>query len=154
MAKFDRQYPSTLDAGNQALDDLLDWLTAHNLDGAPARALSLAVSEAFTNAVVHGNALDPAKKVRLKLDINESRIRADIQDQGQGGVHQIESRRPSSQLDEGGRGIDLIKVYADTCRFTELDGGGLQVTMEFQIDDKLCSDKRIPQGGYNGNSDA
>lgn len=136
MAAFNRQYPSTLDAGNLALDDLLEWMAAHELEGAPARALSLAVSEAFTNAVVHGNGMDPNKLVYLKLDINESRIRADILDEGQGGVRQIESRQPSGELDEGGRGIDLINVYADTFRFTELEAGGLQVTIEFKRDKK------------------
>ena len=54
-----------------------------------------------------------------------------IVDQGMGGLKRIESRRPSRELDEGGRGVDLIRHYADSCQFKETDDGGLQVTICF-----------------------
>lgn len=145
MTAFERQYPSTIDAGNLALDDLLDWLEEQRIEGAPARAISLAVSEAITNAVVHGNGQNPAKIVGLHLGINDCRVRADILDQGQGGIERIESRKPSGDLDEGGRGIDLINVYADSCSFTELESGGLQVTLEFEVEKNDVSIKRVPK---------
>ena len=131
MARYCKTYASTLEAGNEALDDVLRLLSENGVDESVRRAVSLAISEVFTNAVVHGNGGDPSKTVSLELLINESRISADITDQGEGGVHQIDARQPSAETDEGGRGIDLINHFADACSFSDLEGGGLKVSLEF-----------------------
>lgn len=113
------------------LDDLLRSLTECEIKDDLRHAISVAVSEAFTNAVVHGNREDSAKLVILRLEVNDRQITADIVDQGLGGLKRVESRRPSRELDEGGRGVDLIRHYADSCQFKETEEGGLQVTICF-----------------------
>lgn len=132
MPNFLFKYPSVLDAADQALDDLLRSLTECGVDTALRRVISVAVSEAFTNAVIHGNGADPAKIAVLRLEVNDQQIIADIIDQGKGGLKQVESRKPSRELDEGGRGVDLIQHYADSCRFEETEDGGLKVTISFR----------------------
>ncbi|MCX6834708.1 MAG: ATP-binding protein [candidate division Zixibacteria bacterium] len=113
------------------LNDLSRCLNEDGIHGDLQQAINVAVSEAFTNAVVHGNRGDKTKLVILRLEVNDREITADIVDQGMGGLKQIESRRPSGQLDEGGRGVDLIRHFADWCQFKETDDGGLQVTICF-----------------------
>jgi serine/threonine-protein kinase RsbW len=113
------------------LNDLFRCLTEDGIHGDLQHAISVAVSEAFTNAVIHGNRRDPTKLVILRLEVNDQEITADIVDQGMGGLKQIESRKPTGQLDEGGRGVDLIRYFADGCEFKETDDGGLQVTICF-----------------------
>jgi len=125
------KYPSTGESHDLMLDDLFRSLNECKIDGSLQHAISVAVSEAFTNAVVHGNCEDSTKLVILRLEVNDQGITADIVDRGMGGLKQIDSRRPSGQLDEGGRGVDLIRHYADSCQFKETDDGGLQVTICF-----------------------
>lgn len=124
-------YPSTREANNQVLDDLKRCLSECGVEGHLIYILSLTVSEAFTNAVVHAHREDRSKVVTLQLQVNEDQIIADIIDQGSGGLRQIESKRPSTTLDEGGRGIDLIRHFADDCYFAETKDGGLKVTIRF-----------------------
>ena len=131
MPSYLFQYPSTGGAHDRALDDLFRSLTECGIGGDLKHAISVSVSEAFTNAVVHGNRANSAKLVILRLEVNDRQITADIVDQGMGGLKRIESRRPSRELDEGGRGVDLIRHYADSCQFKETDDGGLQVTICF-----------------------
>jgi len=113
------------------LDDLSQSLAECGINRHLRHAISVAVSEAFTNAVVHGNRVDAAKFVILRLEVKDQQITADIVDQGMGGLERVESRRPSRELDEGGRGVDLIRHYADSCQFKETENGGLQVTICF-----------------------
>lgn len=131
MPSYLFKYSSTSKAHDLMLNDLLRCLTEIGLHDDLQHVISVAVSEAFTNAVIHGNRRDKTKLVILRLEVNDREITADIVDHGRGGLKQIESRRPSGQLDEGGRGVDLIRYFADRCQFKETDDGGLQVTICF-----------------------
>jgi serine/threonine-protein kinase RsbW len=113
------------------LDDLLRILSAGGVEPDVVNAVCVAVSEAFTNAVVHGNRENQSKSVSLRVQVNDSDIIADIVDEGYGGVKKIESRKPSTEFDEGGRGIDLIRHFADSYRLTETESGGLRVSLRF-----------------------
>jgi len=124
-------YPSAREANNQVLDDLKRFLSECGVERNLVYGLSLTVSEAFTNAVIHAHHEDRSKVVTLQLQVNEDQVIADIIDQGNGGVERIESKRPSTALDEGGRGIDLIRHFADDCSFTETADGGLKVSIRF-----------------------
>jgi serine/threonine-protein kinase RsbW len=116
---------------DQALDDLLRVLAEYSLTEDLIRGLSLAVSEAFTNAILHGNRKCPDKNILVILRVRENEIVADIIDHGKGGIEQISTKKPSAQMDEGGRGIDLIRHYADSSHFTETEDGGLKVSVVF-----------------------
>ncbi|MEW5797085.1 MAG: ATP-binding protein [Candidatus Zixiibacteriota bacterium] len=131
MPSYTFAYPSTREANDRMLDDLRRKLGEDRVDPDLINGISLTVSEAFTNAVMHGNREDRTKKVTLLLQVNECEIIADIIDEGSGGLERINSRRPPAVYDEGGRGIDLIRYYADGCRFSETADGGLRVTVHF-----------------------
>ena len=143
MPSYLFKYLSTGEAHDRMLNDLFRSLTEDGIHRNLQHAISVAVSEAFTNAVVHGNRKDSTKLVILRLEVNDQEITADIVDQGMGGLKQIESRKPSRQLDEGGRGVDLIRHYADWCQFKETDDGGLQVTICFLNEGKHKYDSVI-----------
>ena len=131
MTDFRFTYPSRCEIADQVLDDLLHVLAEYSVEEDLVRGLSLAVSEAFTNAAIHGNQEQPDKSVHVVLHVMEGKIVADIVDHGRGGVERIGARRPSTAMDEGGRGIDLIRYYADSSRFTETKDGGLKVSIVF-----------------------
>ena len=131
MTDYQFSYPSRSEIANQVLDDLLGVLADYFIDENLVRGLTLAVSEAFTNAAIHGNRERLDKNIQVILCVMESEIIADIIDHGKGGVERIKAKEPSTSMDEGGRGVDLIRHYADSSCFTETEDGGLKVSIVF-----------------------
>lgn len=94
--------------------------------------LMLTVSEAATNAIVHGNKLDPSKKAVLIAESNGSTLTISTTDEGDG----FEPEEVASPLEEdnllkpSGRGVFLMKEYAD--KVTYMDGGR-KLVLEFHL---------------------
>ncbi|UCG61945.1 MAG: ATP-binding protein [Candidatus Zixiibacteriota bacterium] len=118
------------------LRDLVGVLDEHSVTGFPKHSILVVISEAFTNALLHGNRLDPNKKIKIVIEINKSEMIADIIDEGQGGLRKIRKRPPSHQWAEGGRGIGIIGHYASSVDFAQTERGGLRVTIKFARRDK------------------
>ncbi len=90
----------------------LPWTGSHRAE--------LCFDEALTNAMVHGNKLDPSRKVHVKLFADSENWGAIIEDQGDGFKPEDV---PSAESDdflfrESGRGILLMSAYLDTLRYT------------------------------------
>jgi len=113
------------------LDDLITVLREHEVQEALFNRICVAVSEAFTNAMVHGNRRDSGKIINVELEVNKSSVVADITDEGTGGIERIKTRRPANTMSEGGRGIDLIQHYASKVSFDNTNSGGLKVSISF-----------------------
>ncbi len=129
MCRYLLVYHSKPESEDQMLDDLGRILADNEVDTESTQHFMLAVSEAFTNALVHGNLRDASKLIKLDLRVNKREITADIRDQGRGGLERISTRKPPTPLAESGRGIDLIQHYASNAEFSEDDSGGLIVTI-------------------------
>lgn len=141
MAKYVLTYPSKISSEERMLSTVKQLLEEHRVDFGSLHRFMLAVSEAFNNALVHGNCYDAAKDIKVVLVINDGELHADITDQGHGGLEQIDRRRPARLLDEGGRGVDLIRHCASEASFTKTDGGGVKVSIkvEREQDSELCN---------------
>jgi serine/threonine-protein kinase RsbW len=90
----------------------------------------VALSEAVNNAIFHGNAADPAKRVHLHMEKNNNSFLFIIEDEGNGFTPE-EIRDPTApeNLDKPtGRGIFLIRNLADQVTF---DNGGKKVVITF-----------------------
>lgn len=77
--------------------------------------LMLTVSEAATNAIVHGNKLEPSKKATLTAEVTDQELVVTTTDEGEGFVPE-EIPNPLSEenlLKPSGRGVFLMKEYAD-----------------------------------------
>lgn len=131
MAVYNLSYRSVSESEEKMLDELRSILLKNGIDGSLHYAISLVLSEAFTNALVHGNKRDPQRKIIIKLTINEVGVYAEIEDEGQHGLEYIKLRQPPDLLSEGGRGIDLMELYSDSVEFTETPTGGLKVSFQF-----------------------
>lgn len=131
MPKYLLEYPSVPEAIGRMLDELEILLKRHEISVEIGRGVCLAVSEAFTNALIHGNKGRPDRLIKLGIEVNESQIIADINDQGTGGVERVISKSPAEPMAESGRGVDLIRHFAASVDFAENTHGGLQVTMVF-----------------------
>src|SRR5438046_6277464 len=77
--------------------------------------ISMAVREAAVNAVLHGNAYDPAKKVVVDFEQTPKDLVITIRDQGKGlDPDKIpDPLAPENLLKTSGRGIFLIRSFMD-----------------------------------------
>ncbi|MBD3402656.1 hypothetical protein GF420_07155 [candidate division GN15 bacterium] len=133
MATVRLTYPSRMDSENRMLDDVSRSLQEFSLPTDIRQAILLTVSEAFTNALTHGNRLDPSKTIAIELSINESTLVADITDQGTEGLKRVAQHQPPGPLSESGRGLSLIRHYASRVALAETAEGGLHVRIEFDL---------------------
>ncbi|MEX0647291.1 MAG: ATP-binding protein, partial [Balneolaceae bacterium] len=85
--------------------------------------LMLALSEAVSNAIVHGNREDSTKEVQTEVLIRTGEIVSLVKDEGKG-FNPEKADDPLQEenlLKEGGRGIFLIRQICDEVEFR--DGG-------------------------------
>lgn len=77
--------------------------------------IAMAVREAAVNAVLHGNAYDPGKKVTLDFEKTGHDLVITIRDQGKGlDLNSIpDPLAPENLLKTSGRGIFLIRSFMD-----------------------------------------
>jgi serine/threonine-protein kinase RsbW len=77
--------------------------------------ISMAVREAAVNAVLHGNAYDPDKKVKLDFERTGDDLVITIRDQGKGldPAKIPDPLAPENLLKTSGRGIFLIRSFMD-----------------------------------------
>jgi serine/threonine-protein kinase RsbW len=91
--------------------------------------LMLSVSEAATNAVVHGNKLDLSKKVMIQAKANTTILTFTITDEGNG-FDPEDIANPVDEenlLNTSGRGVFLMREYTDEIEFQD-DGRKLILT--------------------------
>jgi anti-sigma regulatory factor (Ser/Thr protein kinase) len=128
-ADFTRIYPTEVESEALLIGDLSAFLAQHRIDAEIGRHLTLCASEAFTNAMIHGNKWDKTKSVWVHLSVNEAEVCADITDQGTGGLASIARRPRPGLLAESGRGVDFIYRYCAGVELAEVEGGGLRVSL-------------------------
>jgi len=77
--------------------------------------IAMAVREAAVNAVLHGNAYDPGKKVWVDFEASARELVITIRDQGKGlDLSKIpDPLAPENLLKTSGRGIFLIRSFMD-----------------------------------------
>jgi serine/threonine-protein kinase RsbW len=87
--------------------------------------ISMAVREAAVNAVLHGNAYDPQKKMRVSFENTGDALVITIADEGHGLCERDvpDPLSPDNLLKQSGRGIFLIRSFMDEVRFRALQPG-------------------------------
>jgi len=116
---------STLDSVNKA-EEMADRIAAQaGIDEDTRSGVSMAVREAMINAVLHGNAYDPAKRVNLTFENNAQELQITISDEGHGFIPEEvpDPLAPENLLKESGRGIFLMRAFMDEVRFRKVDPG-------------------------------
>lgn len=94
--------------------------------------LMLTVSEAATNGVVHGNGLDPEKKVTITAETKGNSLFVSTQDQGSG----FDPGAVDNPLEEenllkpSGRGVFLMGEYADDVQYED---DGRRLILKFKL---------------------
>ncbi len=111
--------PSDLRAAKEPEQRILDELERHGYSEDARFAIKLALEEALTNAVKHGNRNDPSKRVTVRYHISPQRAVIAIRDEGCGFSPE---KVPDPTADENlerpnGRGIMLMQAYMTKVRY-------------------------------------
>lgn len=92
----------------------------------------VAVVEAVNNAVSHGNKFEDSKQVKVDFNCQSKLLRVVVEDQGSGFNPDIipDPTRPENLENISGRGIFIMKSYADQIEFNK---NATQVTLSFNL---------------------
>lgn len=110
------------------LDETLESLP---IDDETGYWMGIALREALTNAIKHGNGLDPEKKVDVCLTVGESGIDIVVEDRGSGfdpGAV-ADPLAPDNLLKTQGRGIFYMRKFMDKIDYDFGAGGGTAVRL-------------------------
>lgn len=90
------------------------------------------LNEIATNAIVHGNKLDPNKKVIINAEVDGKRATWTITDEGEGFDYNnlADPTAPENLENLSGRGVFIVKHLADQCVF---NAKGNEVELLFKI---------------------
>ena len=116
---------STLDSVNRAESIAAETAARAGFDEDEQSNIAMAVREAAVNAVLHGNAYDPEKKVFVVYERTLDALVITITDQGKGldAAHLPDPLAPENLMKGSGRGIFLIRAFMDEVRFTNKQPG-------------------------------
>ncbi|MFQ5718749.1 MAG: ATP-binding protein [Acidobacteriota bacterium] len=92
---------------------------------------ALAVREAATNAVTHGNGSDPGKQVTVVFTLEAGALTVSIRDEGAGFdfEHADDPRLPENRFKTSGRGLLLIRSFVDDVSYGHGSEQGTEIRM-------------------------
>ncbi|MFO7447751.1 MAG: ATP-binding protein [Ignavibacteriaceae bacterium] len=96
-----------------------------NLKEEKIPGLLLAVTEATTNAILHGNKGDNSKNVTIDVKVESNRLIICIKDEGKGfdPSDVPDPTHPDNLLKDSGRGLYLMRVYMDDLQYKNTPTG-------------------------------
>jgi len=111
--------PSTVEDARRVQEQAVSCAHGNGFTESEVFAIRLALDEALTNAVRHGNCNNPQKQVIVEFSCNKSEFRIAITDEGCGFRPE---RLPDPTSDENierahGRGVMLMKAYMTEVSF-------------------------------------
>jgi serine/threonine-protein kinase RsbW len=123
--------PSRIDSIARAAEAAADVARRAGLGEEAAFGLDMAVREAVTNAVLHGNRQDESKQVEVTFEEAGGVLAVSVRDQGTG-FDPASIPDPTDEqnlLKASGRGILFMRTFMDTVEWGPHPGGGTVVRM-------------------------
>ncbi len=129
ISSIEKLIPSETSAGKRVIDELIVELEKLAWMEQDIFGIHLAVEEAVVNAIKHGNQNDRSKKVHISYEVTPSRLRIQIEDEGQGfNPDEVPDPTDDDNLElPSGRGLMLMRNFMTTVDFNER---GNRVIME------------------------
>jgi serine/threonine-protein kinase RsbW len=123
--------PSHIEAVADAAAALGDFVRGCGVSEESAFGIEMAVREAVTNAMVHGNQEDETKSVEVIFNCHDNELEVEIRDQGKGfDPEEIpDPTNPENLLKTSGRGIFLMRTFMDEIEWLNRPEGGTAVRM-------------------------
>lgn len=100
--------------------------------------IKTAVSEAVTNAIIHGYDEDESKFVYLRCEIRDRTIKVVVEDRGHGIEDIEEAMQPmftsKPELERSGMGFSFMESFMDNLHVSSIKGEGTKVVMTKTIE--------------------
>lgn len=124
-------FPSGIEAVDKAATAVSEFLNRVGIGDDVAFGVDMAVREAVTNAVVHGNKLDDAKVVEVRLRNTPDVFEISVHDEGAGfNPNDIpDPTKDENLLRTSGRGIFFMRNFMDEVDWSADPKGGTSVRM-------------------------
>ena len=137
---------STLETVNSAEETAGRMAAEAGFDDEDVMKISMAVREAAVNAVMHGNAYSPGKKVTLAFERTARDLVITIRDQGTGlDASKIpDPLAPENLMKTSGRGIFLIRSFMDVVEIHPSQTG-TELRMTKHVHGNPVDSKEAPQ---------
>jgi serine/threonine-protein kinase RsbW len=116
-----RRFPSALDSYLSFIEEVLAQLDEHGWSKRDLFGVHMALEESISNAIRHGNKLDPDKHVDVECRVSPKRFWIRVEDQGAGFCPEDVPDCCSPECLElpGGRGLALMKAYMSKVQYNE-----------------------------------
>ena len=123
--------PSRIEAINEAASAAAEFVERSGLGEDAAFGVDMAVREAVTNAVLHGNRQDETKTVEVSFKNSPEAIEITVRDQGEGfdPGSVPDPTDPQNILKTCGRGILFMRNFMDEVEWSRHPEGGTVVRM-------------------------
>jgi serine/threonine-protein kinase RsbW len=103
-----------------------------NIDEETTYWVGMALREALSNAIKHGNKLNPEKRVQVQMRLHPGdELQIEVEDEG-GGFDPAKLGDPTSPenlLRSNGRGIFYMRQFMDSVSFSAGEQGGTRVEL-------------------------
>ena len=116
---------STLDSVNMVEQTAEQLAIKAGFSEEDLHKITMSVREAAVNAVLHGNAYDPGKKITVAYETTQDALAITISDEGKGldSASLPDPLAEENLLKTSGRGIFLIRSFMDEVKIRELHPG-------------------------------
>jgi serine/threonine-protein kinase RsbW len=123
--RFSYNWDSTLETVDKAEQAASQIASESGFGEDEVMQIAMAVREAAVNAVLHGNAYDPEKRVGLEFERTTDDLVITIRDQGKGldPAKIPDPLAPDNLLKTSGRGIFLIRSFMDDVQINPSSAG-------------------------------
>ena len=124
--------PSHIEAVADAAAAVMDFIRNCGVSEEAAFGIEMALREAVTNAMVHGNQEDESKFVELIFNCHDNELEVEVRDQGEGfdPARVPDPTNAENLLETSGRGIFLMRTFMDEIEWLNRPDGGTTVRMK------------------------
>ena len=125
------RFASRIEAVAEAAAAVSEFMIRTGISEDVAFGIDMAVREAVTNAVLHGNKLDSAKIAEVDLKKSSEGLEINVRDQGPG-FNPNDVADPTKEeniMKTSGRGIFFMRNFMDQVDWSVNPGGGTTVRM-------------------------
>lgn len=123
--------PSHIEAVADAAAAATDFIRNCGVSEELSFGIEMALREAVTNAMVHGNQEDESKSVEIVFNCHDNELEIDVCDQGDGfdPGKVPDPTNAENLLKTSGRGIFLMRTFMDEIEWRNRPEGGTAVRM-------------------------
>ena len=112
---------STPSAVVDVFNEIQPGLQANNYSEEDIFAIHLSLEEAFTNAVKHGNKMEPSKAIKVDYSIEPDKVEICMTDEGEGFDPEVipDPRYGDNLYKPAGRGMLLMRSFMDVIEYSK-----------------------------------